>query len=216
MGRKYKGVFRDNKINGVECTQSSNVPIQDNWRAHSVGHRMWDISKTFDEFDRERKRRPVWEVVWDWITHKGRRINDLYWNIKGGLRSLRKWLPVIWADRQWDHSFICHVLEHKLQMILKYRRDPKSSYMAHVGEEKVNRDIQIMAECIHRLGADEYCWIKDDALRKRRDMLKHHQPWDDLQIGPFPKQREYEAYMQKQDLATFARLFQKNLLRLWD
>jgi hypothetical protein len=69
-------------------------------------------------------------------------------NIKRMLRrfklkitNLINWLPVIWRDRDWDHSYIFHILEHKLKLQAKgiSKRDN------HIGAQ---RGAQIMMTCV--------------------------------------------------------------------
>ena len=35
-------------------------------------------------------------------------------NLKNGIRNLIKWWPVIWRDRDWDHSYLSRLIEFKL------------------------------------------------------------------------------------------------------
>jgi len=58
------------------------------------------------------------------------KISDVYYNVRRfvvydlqyiprniaiSIRNLIKWFPVIWKDRDWDHSFIYEILKHKLE-----------------------------------------------------------------------------------------------------
>lgn len=39
----------------------------------------------------------------------------LHHNVIQGVRNLIKWFPVVWKDRDWDHSYIYEILKHKLE-----------------------------------------------------------------------------------------------------
>lgn len=62
-------------------------------------------------------------------------------NLYRGIKNLFKWLPVIWNDRDWDHSYIFKILEHKLKSQAKYTGDRD----IHVSAK---RDEEIMLTCV--------------------------------------------------------------------
>jgi hypothetical protein len=62
-------------------------------------------------------------------------------NLYRGVKNLIKWLPVIWKDRDWDHSYIFEIIEHKLKSQSKYI----GKYGNHVSAE---RDAEIMLTCV--------------------------------------------------------------------
>ncbi len=41
-------------------------------------------------------------------------------HISHGLQNIWYWLPVIWADRQWDQHFFIEILRHKLHAMEKF------------------------------------------------------------------------------------------------
>ena len=43
------------------------------------------------------------------------RIKDNYYAIRGGIRSLKYWLPIIWKDRDWDYWHIYNILTYKIE-----------------------------------------------------------------------------------------------------
>lgn len=74
----------------------------------------------------------------------------LWWKFEGryyhkdlyrGVKNLIKWFPVIWRDRDWDHSYIFKILEHKLKSQAKYIGDRG----IHVSAK---RDEEIMLTCV--------------------------------------------------------------------
>jgi hypothetical protein len=61
----------------------------------------------------------------------------LHRDIAQGFRNLRKWLPVIWRDRDWDSHYIYEVLKHKIQKQADYMQRADR----YVG---IERDVEIM------------------------------------------------------------------------
>jgi len=74
----------------------------------------------------------------------------LWWKFEGryyhkdlyrGIKNLLKWIPVIWKDRNWDHTFIYDILEHKLKL--------QSEYIGKYGNHvTAKRDAEIMMVCV--------------------------------------------------------------------
>ena len=62
-------------------------------------------------------------------------------NLYRGIKNLFKWLPVIWKDRDWDHSYIFEIIEHKLKSQAKYI----GKYGNHVSAK---RDAELMLTCV--------------------------------------------------------------------
>ena len=74
----------------------------------------------------------------------------LWWKFEGryyhkdlyrGIKNLLKWIPVIWKDRNWDHTFIYDIFEHKLKL--------QSEYIGKYGNHvTAKRDAEIMMVCV--------------------------------------------------------------------
>lgn len=74
----------------------------------------------------------------------------LWWKFSGryfhrnfiqGIKNLFYWFPIIWKDRNWDHSFIFQLLAHKLEGQAKYIGDRGWHTTA-------KRDAEIMMTCV--------------------------------------------------------------------
>lgn len=74
----------------------------------------------------------------------------LWWKFKGryyhkdfihGIKNLWSWFPVIWKDKDWDHSYIYKILEHKL----KLQANALEKTDLYVGCE---RNVEIMHTCV--------------------------------------------------------------------
>ena len=55
------------------------IPIQDNWRSMSIGHRIWGVQSMFKEMTCERNRRGILKRVHDRIRYGWFRDLDRVW-----------------------------------------------------------------------------------------------------------------------------------------
>jgi hypothetical protein len=69
-----------------------------------------------------------------------------------GLKNLIIWFPIIWKDRQWDHSFFLAILEKKLHLMDEFFENGAII----VDSKKVAKEIRIARMLITRLRKDEY------------------------------------------------------------
>jgi len=116
--------------------------------------------------------------LWDWLQNEAER-----------LRIVARWLPVIWHDADFDHSFLWHVMEHKFRRMARY---------AEVGGHCVSsarqaRELRLAAALCHRLSEDDYIFVAGcpswkvahpfgKAANYTLDSLKfrHHQEQNDV------------------------------------
>lgn len=86
---------------------------------------------------------------------------DLWWKFEGryywkdfvtGLRNLYSWFPVIWRNRDYDHSYIYTILVEKLKRQAKYIEDKKY----HVGYDKDVRNMRTCISLIEKINSDFY------------------------------------------------------------
>jgi hypothetical protein len=68
-------------------------------------------------------------------------------NFKKGLINLYKWLPIVWKDRDYDHSYVLDILKFKLEEMSKYTTSRKY----HSGWEQHVRDMNICISLIDKL-----------------------------------------------------------------
>ena len=148
-------------------------------------------------------------------------IKELPCTIKCCIENLVYWLPVIWSDRDWDHTFFFVILAHKLASI--ERRLGR--------EESMIVNVRMARIAIERLRDDKY---DTDAL------ALHEKKWGELTmirtgksyVFSMPKaitdkEKEQERkewriafahaqYLRQQDLDCFADIFRKHVLGWWD
>ena len=69
-----------------------------------------------------------------------------------GIKNLYKWLPVVWKDRDWDHTYFLQVTEFKLQEMAKYHESRKF----YVGWENNVKWMRTSSRLIDRLISGYY------------------------------------------------------------
>lgn len=106
----------------------------------------------FEQWNDERESRPWYKKLWDkisgWWKYKGRYIPL---SIKGGVRNLIKWFPIIWKDRDWDSNFTYDIISFKLNNMA----DHYEKYGHHVGAEYDASRMRLCVRLIQKL-KDEY------------------------------------------------------------
>ena len=96
----------------------------------------------FEQWRLERERLSWYKRVWGSISLRWS--NDWKYipqNIKEGFKNLKYWLPIICKDRNYDHSYIYQILQHKLKGQSQYLRD-KSFHV------RAERDAEVMMTCV--------------------------------------------------------------------
>lgn len=158
--------------------------------------------------------------------------STLYYRTKYGILNLIIWFPIIWRDRNWDHSYMFEMLEYKLSLMEKLFR----KYGHSVNSEKDAHYIMICKNLCKRLADDEYTnpyeernrlhheWFSrkfEEAMNKEPNkngfitVVRRHEPDepDDRWILPA---HEHEEYLANQDLELLCRLIRKHSRGWWD
>jgi hypothetical protein len=82
-----------------------------------------------------------------------------------GVSNLIAWAPIIFRDRDWDHSFLLKILE------FKFRRMKKCLGAArHIDSDVVARELTDCADACHRILLDDYA---------SEEFLAHSLRWGD-------------------------------------
>ena len=69
-----------------------------------------------------------------------------------GLRNIIRWMPTIYKDKDWDHSFITDMLQKKLE----FTRQELVNANRFVGVEAVNKDITLALNLLERIKHSYY------------------------------------------------------------
>ena len=59
----------------------------------------------------------IWDKISLWWRFDGKYYPKF---LKYGIKNIIYWFPIIWKDRNWDHSYILTILQHKLKAQAKY------------------------------------------------------------------------------------------------
>ena len=148
---------------------------------------------------------------------------DWFRNIKYGTRNIVKWVPLIYKDRDWDHTFLMKVIKFKLMNMEKLFRE----YGHGVNSE---HDAMEMRKCVLLLDR----LIKDNYLKKEWDKLD--KKWGKLEFTSHSLIRskvitekdnkevrkdsnrlyEKEESLKNQDMDLLFKIMRTKILGWWD
>jgi len=124
------------------------------------------------------------------------RVSYVLDDLISGIGNLYRWFKIIWNDRQYDYSYILHVLKKKLEIMHKRF----SGDLVFVGQEKEAHNMRVCILLIERILDDNYI------LSKRFSYLSAVCPDASRKFL-----REYE----EQDLIMLSKLLSKHLRCWW-
>jgi hypothetical protein len=105
-------------------------------------------------------------------------VERLFNDFVEGIKNLIYWFPIIWNDRQWDHTYLTKMMLRKLSKMEEYFRNGHF----YENQEKDAANMKICVDCFKRLIDDEY----DDIAFK-----EHNEKWGRLDMKFWdPKQGE--------------------------
>lgn len=171
------------------------------------------------------------EHIEDYIYGPKRKLKDakdfVVYDIPQGITSICKWIPTLWADRNWDHYFIFTVLKKKLQFTEPVLRNGFS-----VEGSKRADEVKLCINLIDRILKDDY---HDNAFKN------HDKKWGEIDFsfhknGRFDVHRckvitekdielerkesnrlyKHASNMQKQDIEYLFKIMSKHILGWWD
>jgi len=70
-----------------------------------------------EDFFEDRPKLNLWDKVSLWWRYDGKYYHKF---LREGISNIIYWFPIIWKDRNWDHSYIFTMLQHKLKAQTKY------------------------------------------------------------------------------------------------
>jgi len=151
-----------------------------------------------------------------------------------GIKNLWRWLPVVWADRQWDHWFFVKIVEHKLRLMEQFFQGSGPRLVSAARNAERVRYCRILAS---RIVADDYLgWVlrrhvqewgearcilgesRDDGSVELLEIAVPHLEGDDRKREKRLRSRLYdEARRQRdQDYRELFRLLDKYVEHWWD
>lgn len=99
--------------------------------------------------NKKERRVSIIEKIKLWWKFKGKHIPR---NIKQGIKNIIYWLPIIWKDRNYDHTFIYEILKHKLTSQANYIGGKKR----HTRAQQDTRRMLICAKLLQKIQDDAY------------------------------------------------------------
>ena len=84
-----------------------------------------------------------------------------------GLRNVIRWMPTIYRDRHWDHSFLTDILQKKLE----FMQNELVSANRFVGVEAVNKDITLALNLLERIKHSYYELEMHDYIKRSYDFV---------------------------------------------
>ena len=143
--------------------------------------------------------------------------------VKHGVKNLIHWFPVIWKNREYDHSYLLIILQKKLELMEEYFRT-KSHCMD--GDKQAN-DVKYAILLINRLIKDDYTEIPykkhvekfgeleftDEGLKHTKVKSRKQEMECDKSFNEYMKRGDY---LKKQDLDELFKHIRKHLESWWD
>lgn len=87
-----------------------------------------------------------------WSKAPLRNIRALWYDFIYGVGNLISWAPVIWNDRDWDHSYMWRLLEKKLERM----GNGHKKYSPAVDNKKLAKDMLAAAKLCKRMADENY------------------------------------------------------------
>ena len=84
-----------------------------------------------------------------------------------GVWNIIRWIPTIYRDRHWDHSFITDILQKKLE----FTREELVNANRFVGVEAVNKDITLALNLLERIKHSYYELEMSEYIKKSYDFV---------------------------------------------
>ena len=152
------------------------------------------------------------------------KIEDLYYNIKGGIKSFIKYLPIVWEMRDWDYIYLFQMMKFQLNLLLKTIKKGHEIDETRIPKEK---DIQRCIILLDNLIKDDYmerCGYESDRTRFKIIPLEDNPKLTKLvDVHPncyldeeFHKILEESEKLQQQELKELFDIMNKNCLSWWD
>jgi len=120
----------------------------------------------------------------------------LYKTILQGLKNLWYWLPIIWKDRNWDHSFIYDVMKHKMTSQADYISRNDRHTRAQQDARRMRLCVKLMQLCQDETYSLEYSdYHKDKHWFEPCEDKEGYSTWESENIW-----ENYDAYFKKYPL----------------
>ena len=96
-------------------------------------------------------------------------ISDFWYNLKHFFKNVVKWLPIIWKDRDWDHSYIMYALRFKI----KNTADYIEKHNRYEGCEIDVQRMRLACTLITAINEESYCYEYQDYYVQTLAVVDH-------------------------------------------
>jgi hypothetical protein len=166
------------------------------------------------------------KYYWEELCHRWHNLVNPIYVFKESITTTLKWLPVIWKDRQWDHTYIWLILKFKLSLVANELENNSH----HIGAELDAAKVKQAMYLISRIQADDYCADKLEAWHQVAGSFDFNNVDENNCLKRTIERTEAEAkvdnanfkkiiaeasYLKNQDYDTLFKLLKKNLERWW-
>lgn len=128
-----------------------------------------------------------------------------------GLRNIIRWMPTIYKDKDWDHSFITDMLQKKLE----FTRQELVNANRFVGVEAVNKDITLALNLLERIKHSYYELEMYEYIKKSYDWQPADVTGDYLAMEATILEDHLDEYLAKYK-RTAKKLRKKHRLKIAD
>lgn len=98
-----------------------------------------------------------------WLRYVPTRLKQFF----QGLRNIIRWMPTIYRDRHWDHSFLTDILQKKLE----FMRHELVTANRFEGVEAVNKDITLALNLLQRIKHAYYELEMHDYIKRSTEFV---------------------------------------------
>ena len=128
-----------------------------------------------------------------------RKIRNLYYDTRYGVANLVTWFPIVWNDRDWDHSFLFILLQFKLTRMKKVFDESNS--MSYNHKKKTIRELKTCIALLERLIEENYT-----------DTVEHQR------LSKIDSRRAYtrKNYLHQYDVNLLFQIMSRKVTGWWD
>lgn len=142
-----------------------------------------------------------------YFSHPNKFISEIYRDIYAGIRSIIRWIPVLWFDRNYDWTYLVRIMERKFELMESQHRN----HGYYVGAEISAKQLKICQELCQRIRND-YNYFPNDQWSP--EIGPWHQRYRDQKFKK-PERQCYEDYMRQQDIDLLTKMIAKHLQKWW-
>lgn len=132
-----------------------------------VGDKTYNtVDEWFAAMEEKSRNRPWYQKKYDSFKSKISRKKDFWrYEVPQGIRNIIKWAPVIWKDRDYDHTYIYHLLAFKFSEMAEVHE----KYGIKVDSKHCAEQLRYAADLAQRLGDEKWLFDFDEKHQEKTD-----------------------------------------------